>query len=171
MKGKGSVGRSVGRRFHFVSLPACGGAIAAALCQSVTLSRHPFYYLAGGCPALSPSCQPWYTNPGTPFPTPPTGHGYNVDQARGCLTSCRARACSLLSFSVYSSISFSLAQTSDLHPQQEKTREAGGNAASGAAIRLYNKPKELEFQRETRFCILRATPVPVRAAPTHTAFR
>lgn len=41
---------SVGRRFHFVSLPACGGAIAAALCQSVTLSRHPFYYLARGCP-------------------------------------------------------------------------------------------------------------------------
>lgn len=42
---------SVGRRFHFVSLPACGGAIAAALCQTVTLSRHPFYYLARGCPA------------------------------------------------------------------------------------------------------------------------
>ena len=35
--GGGSAGR-----FHFVSLPACGGAIAAALCQSVTLSRHPF---------------------------------------------------------------------------------------------------------------------------------
>lgn len=34
-------GRASGR-FHFVSLPACGGAIAAALCQSVTLSRHPF---------------------------------------------------------------------------------------------------------------------------------
>lgn len=47
----GRVGRSVGRRFHFVSLPACGGAIAAALCQSVTLSRHPFYHLARGCPA------------------------------------------------------------------------------------------------------------------------
>lgn len=49
--GGGGKGRSVGRRFHFVSLPACGGAIAAALCQTVTLSRHPFYYLARGCPA------------------------------------------------------------------------------------------------------------------------
>lgn len=63
VKGEGSVGRSDGRRFHFVSLPACGGAIAAALCQSVTLSRHPFYYLAGGCP-------PPPANPGPPFRHP-----------------------------------------------------------------------------------------------------
>lgn len=127
-EGKGSVGRSDGRRFHFVSLPACGGAIAAALCQSVTLSRHPFYYLAGGCPAHSTSCQPE-----TPFPTYlPTGHGYNVDQARGCLTSCRVF--SPLSFSVHSPISFPLAQALDLHPQREKTREAGGNAASDKIV-------------------------------------
>lgn len=76
--GAGGKGRSVGRRFHFVSLPACGGAIAAALCQTVTLSRHPFYYLARGCPAplsiRSPLC---------------TLRGYNVDQAEGCLTACR----------------------------------------------------------------------------------
>ena len=85
---------SVGRRFHFVSLPACGGAIAAALCQSVTLSRHPFYYLARGCPApLSIRSAP------SLLAAPPTSHGYNVDQARGCLTGCRSFASLSLSSS------------------------------------------------------------------------
>jgi len=74
-EGKGSVGRSVGRRFHFVSLPACGGAIAAALCQSVTLSRHPFY-LAKGCPAHSTSYQPWYAS----IPLSDTRYGPRVQR-------------------------------------------------------------------------------------------
>lgn len=70
MRERREKGRSVGRRFHFVSLPACGGAIAAALCQSVTLSRHPFYYLAKGCPAHSTSYQPRCADPGPPFRHP-----------------------------------------------------------------------------------------------------
>ena len=97
---------SVGRRFHFVSLPACGGAIAAALCQSVTLSRHPFYYLARGCPApLSIRSAP------SLLAAPPTSHGYNVDQARGCLTGCRSFASLSLSLFLFYSHSFSLSRS------------------------------------------------------------
>lgn len=71
---------SVGRRFHFVSLAACGGAIAAALCQSVTLSRHPFYHLARGCPApLSIRSTP----PHPLLTAPPTSHGYNAGSRQG----------------------------------------------------------------------------------------
>lgn len=71
---------SVGRRFHFVSLAACGGAIAAALCQSVTLSRHPFYHLARGCPApLSIRSTP----PHPLLTAPPTSHGYNGGSRQG----------------------------------------------------------------------------------------
>lgn len=172
---KGSEGRRVGRSVGRSEVPFCFSAGVWRRDSSGTLSERdvittPLLLPSQGVPRAP--ANPGVTSLGPPFPTPPTGHGYNVDQARGCLTGCRVF--SLLSFFVHSSISFPLAQALDLHPpwrSREKTREAGGKAVSGAAIRLYNKPKELEFQRETRFCILRATPVPVRAAPIHTAFR
>lgn len=89
---------SVGRRFHFVSLAACGGAIAAALCQSVTLSRHPFYHLARGCPApLSIRSTP----PHPLLTAPPTSHGYNAGSRQGlpdCLPYLSLSLLSLLLF-------------------------------------------------------------------------
>ena len=74
--------RSTGR-FHFVSLAACGGAIAAALCQSVTLSRHPFY-LARGLPLLPRLRFPFSHS--LPF----GGAGATWIKPRGCLTAWQA---------------------------------------------------------------------------------
>lgn len=95
-KGEGSVGRS--------EVPFCFSASVWRRDSSGTLSERdvittPLLLPSQGVPRTlhllpTPVCRPR-----SPFPTPATGLGYNVDQARGCLTGCRAF--SVLSFFVY----------------------------------------------------------------------
>lgn len=97
MRERREKGRSVGRS----EVPFCFSASVWRRDSSGTLSERdvittPLLLPSQGVPRTlhllpTPRCRPQ-----SPFPTPDSGLGYNVDQARGCLTGCRAF--SVLSF-------------------------------------------------------------------------
>lgn len=99
-----SVARAVGRSVGRSEVPFCFSASVWRRDSSGTLSERdvittPLLLPNQGVPRTlhllpTPVCRPR-----SPFPTPATGLGYNVDQARDCLTGCRAF--SVLSFFVH----------------------------------------------------------------------
>jgi len=101
-KGEGRrVGRSVGRS----EVPFCFSASVWRRDSSGTLSERdvittPLLLPSQGVPRTLHLLPTLVCRPRSPFPTPTTGLGYNVvDQAKGCLTGCRAF--SILSFFVH----------------------------------------------------------------------